>query len=47
MTPEELNKQSVVANKAHPETQVTRPKRRARIDASKTITSIAEDEECF
>ena len=47
MTPEELNKPIVVANKAHPESQVTRPKRLARIDGSKKITSSAEDEECF
>ena len=45
--PLEIRSKMTPANKAHPEALVTRPKRLARMDVSKKITSIAEDEECF
>ena len=45
MTPEELNKRIIIANKAYPESEVTRPGRMTKADSCKNIARIAEDEE--
>lgn len=38
MTPEELNKRIVVANKAYPEAEVTRPKKLAKTNPEAEVT---------